>query len=765
MRFVLKDVVYERRAAKRTLYRLTIRDLTISGPGVVAIVGPSGSGKSTLLNLLGGLDAPLSGTIRVTRESDPDTGKDPEDFGAGQVGRVFQQGHLLRTATISANVATSCVAAGSDTDRHRLADALQKFGLDERHLDQRAWQLSGGQGQRASIARAIVADPHIVFADEPTSGADPATAEDVMGSLRSWAKEEGKDRTILWVTHDYDLACRFADSVVVLTYHRDADIATAGIIENETAPRPVPDDAATLRNWVDRSSTRTNGPVADDVTPVAADEHAPVPNEAALSRLIAVADIFGKTSAADTFRTFGHLTSIGVTPSGWFRTLKGLFRGFSQTSLLARQVLAGFLVFGVLAAWAFQRDLSNHDLNDPAFCHVVVGGTPRTEMELMPAFVAALGSRPWRTDQSAGDVARAGAAADNAAIPLFDDLETANPALGCNSAIGAWPRKTDKLNLAMPGADGTCEPPGLSRSAFVEVKFLATHRNEPVLSALPLVAGTAADIGGAFSSQPQAGRRLGIVLSEKIAREEFRLDADAMMETGRLCVDLRGDIRLVRLLGVSNRRLADEDQFYDALLPLEAVERRIGPFRSYNTAALYFDSSEIDRLAGFLSPAEDAPDGVRLKFDPTPLDQLRDAIALNAKLGVMFLAATLFVIVVNTFNLYATYSGFIQENSQSMAMQLAIGLPNKFVREVLGWHVGLIWALAMMIYIPAALMFTWVARTALDIEILLWPDTFVLIAVVALATVTTSYIAMWLSIIFWKRETKGRIADVLQSGS
>jgi len=175
---------------------------------MLAIVGPSGIGKSTLLHLLGGLDRPDSGTIRVqdtvvSAMSNDDLAR----FRNRNVGFVFQFHHLLPEFTAVENVAMPGWIGRADRDEtlRKAAELLSELGLEARgrHFPN---QLSGGEQQRVAIARALVADPQLLLADEPTGNLDLETSERVFDLMRQCHRKRGLTSVI--VTHNPDLASR-----------------------------------------------------------------------------------------------------------------------------------------------------------------------------------------------------------------------------------------------------------------------------------------------------------------------------------------------------------------------------------------------------------------------------------------------------------------------------------------------------------------------------------------------------------------------------
>jgi putative ABC transport system ATP-binding protein len=174
----------------------------------LALMGPSGSGKSTLLNLIAGLDRPTKGTVRVAgAEVSTMTPGQLASWRARHIGFVFQQFNLLPVLTAYQNVELPLLLTKlSKQDRHeRVKLALTVVGLEDR-MDHYPRQLSGGQEQRVSIARAIVADPTVILLDEPTGQLDGKSSQEVLTLLRRLNDEFRK--TIVIVTHDVHAADR-----------------------------------------------------------------------------------------------------------------------------------------------------------------------------------------------------------------------------------------------------------------------------------------------------------------------------------------------------------------------------------------------------------------------------------------------------------------------------------------------------------------------------------------------------------------------------
>jgi putative ABC transport system ATP-binding protein len=209
---------------------------TVERGELVGIVGPSASGKTTLLHLMGTLDRPSSGHIRITGlDVEQLSDRELAALRATRIGFVFQQFFLAEHQSALDNVADALVYAGvPQTERRAQAlDALALVGLDGRpHA--RPTQLSGGQRQRVAIARALVGQPAIVLADEPTGNLDQATGHAILGLLEE-LHEVGV--TIVVITHDRDIAARMDRRIDMLDGHIVYD--SAAKIPPSPTPSPV----------------------------------------------------------------------------------------------------------------------------------------------------------------------------------------------------------------------------------------------------------------------------------------------------------------------------------------------------------------------------------------------------------------------------------------------------------------------------------------------------------------------------------------------
>ncbi len=183
-------------------------NLSLDEGKFIVILGPSGAGKSTLLNMLGGLDSPTSGTITVDgKDISTLTNNELADYRASTVGFVFQFYNLIPTLTVQENVALVKDIAPDALDARQM---LTEVGLAD-HIKNFPSELSGGEQQRVSIARALAKNPKILLCDEPTGALDSETGVMVLKLLLSMARNYGK--TIVIVTHNQNIA-KMADVVI-----------------------------------------------------------------------------------------------------------------------------------------------------------------------------------------------------------------------------------------------------------------------------------------------------------------------------------------------------------------------------------------------------------------------------------------------------------------------------------------------------------------------------------------------------------------------
>ena len=218
----LRNVSKSYSTGGHTFKALDSVDLDIEAGKLVVILGPSGAGKSTLLNLIGGMDTPSEGTIKA--EGTDISGyseNELADYRAANVGFIFQFYNILPTLTVLENVS---LVADLTKDALDAASALKAVGLEE-HMNKFPNQLSGGEQQRVSIARAIAKNPSMLLCDEPTGALDSATGVTILKLLKEQTR---RGKTVIIVTHN----SLFADVADVVVRLKNGKIRSVSEVEN-----------------------------------------------------------------------------------------------------------------------------------------------------------------------------------------------------------------------------------------------------------------------------------------------------------------------------------------------------------------------------------------------------------------------------------------------------------------------------------------------------------------------------------------------------
>jgi len=227
-------------------------DLTIYKNDFIAIMGPSGSGKTTLLNILSTIDKPTHGIIKIDgQDISKISNKNLSDLRKEKIGFIFQDYNLLDTMTLQDNIALPLSLNGVDskTCLEKTNSLANLFGL-KNHLKKYPYQLSGGQKQRGATCRALISNPEIIFADEPTGALDSKSSKDLLECLKMVNDQE--KATILMVTHDAT-AASFSHRVIFLKDGQVYTSLTRGEMSQDAYYREILDTQRVLGGVVDEA--------------------------------------------------------------------------------------------------------------------------------------------------------------------------------------------------------------------------------------------------------------------------------------------------------------------------------------------------------------------------------------------------------------------------------------------------------------------------------------------------------------------------------
>lgn len=201
-------------------------DLTLNRGEIIVILGPSGSGKSTMLNILSGIDSPTNGDVYFEDISiDKLSDNDLTEYRANNLGFIFQSYNLIPNLTVKENIELGSNLTGSPLDINRVIDIV---GLKD-HSNKYPYQLSGGQMQRVSIARALVKNPKVLFCDEPTGALDERTGKKVLSSLQEINREY--NTTMIIVTHNPSIA-NMANTVIKMNSGKIVSVEHNAVLVN-----------------------------------------------------------------------------------------------------------------------------------------------------------------------------------------------------------------------------------------------------------------------------------------------------------------------------------------------------------------------------------------------------------------------------------------------------------------------------------------------------------------------------------------------------
>lgn len=649
--------------------------------GITALIGVSGVGKSTLLNLVGGVDRPdiasdghlslhfLDGSSSDLKHGDPY----PHD----KTSVVFQRGYLLKNASVGLNIASTATMVLPDYADELARDALKRVGLDETFLNKRPWQISGGEAQRVGLARALIRDPEILFADEPTSNLDEGSADLLMGSIKTWT-EENPDRSVIWVSHDLELVFNYADRYIVMSLEGTED----GITCVRSKLRNKPGSVDELRSWI----SPTGKEPLPGGWPKRSTDTAPRPQLDRLAKKLSFSELFSARTKITQFGNGRFAEHLSRLTTQWrepwlLPSIVIVMPAFAHKMTTCLAFLS-MLIFSLVSAaiWIATDDYLAQ-VSDPRNCHVVISGGDVTETDadgkqtareqnLTPAVLERLGRRPWQNTQPS---------------TVLADGEL-------------WPRSTCAKGPAAFGRRDFGK--AWACRADIAAQVMVSNPSDPILAHARVLQGpyTGISVLDLSRNPSEHGFLWGgrtIFISE-FFRDELE-EQNVSFEDG-LCLEIASKEVIFETVTVVTEFEAPRRSRYEAFIPESTYDIEIGVSgggKKYSEAHIYFDPSNIALIDAFLRSekwnfVEDA-----VARTTTIIENLR------SKILVLFLFAlaniTMFLGVV--FNLATAY---LSKNAPSIAVLNSFGLPENLASKQgtreLGFALSIAFLILMILY-------------------------------------------------------------------
>ena len=672
---------------------LVVDSLDIPLGGIVAIVGGSGSGKSTLLNLLGGLEAPdrdggpaprLDLRLPGERVAHRIAAGDP--YPRRRASYVFQQGYLLSQASIGLNLEITRRAAGHRVDDAALRALGRAARLDlgggereggetsgasgrAKRLGDRAVTLSGGQQQRLNIARALGREPAILFADEPTSSLDPRTAAEVLETLACWVRgveprPDGTaparapapvparpplgsparcalERTMIWVTHDYPLACRFADALIVLAPGRPMpDLETPIELDESGAGRVRPAD---IESWLR----------AERLPPALTERTLPLPEHAPFPR--AHASTTSGDGAPVPRGDAGAVPCEDVPPLPTAR----------PPASVAGPVLANMLA-GIRLSWmeAFRDGRFTHSARALQLAAVLalILIVTHGQQAVIGYFDAALADPSLRhviVQQNMRDLSRSAIDADSLAALDAEILDD-------SASRRAFGRFSETVELYPEGVDT------IARGFVAQAEIGILEKAEPVYAALEVLSLGDGVPGCASTDRVSPGAlidyadELVLIVSRRYVEEYRKMYGVDLCAEPRIDVWDANDPLTFRVVGVAERMPADGYERFDALMQADVWRTwvsRVGKplLGTYSRAAVYFDRDDHGRVL-------DALRARAFAFDDEIVSKFERLITTAASLRNTFMGITWLSLGVAVTVAAGLIWSYLSQNAKAIAL-------------------------------------------------------------------------------------------------
>ena len=642
---------------------LAFGDFRIPQGKIVAVVGASGVGKTTLLNAISGVDDLQLGqdgflTIKGRNGANYDV-LPGTAYPRHEVSNVFQKGYLLEAGSAALNIAAALSLTDRDFNDQDLGNFLEVGGLSRDFADNRPWQLSGGEGQRVGIARALARDTTLIFADEPTSSLDFKSAKYIMALFQSWC-EKRNENTLVWICHDLDLVLEYADYLLIAT---PSNFDTATNQKNvklclEKNPRSI--DALNELLWPDQQADpepSMNIPqlAAAEVGSLSRRKFA---GKLAVSELLKRRDVFRantETAALERLHVIAsRWDSSWFKPKTFLRSLRALslvnvgsicFMAILVTTVLASMLLSTYRAYLVTLA-------------DPENCTLVVTGGQRkvhtdtgTEtqvVDISSRLIKQLAQRPWAGSQQSDFVT-------NGEIW---------PRASCTQGPAAFGRRDFARAFV-------CESEFPTGSEAISIPLLVTSGNEPLLSNVQVTGGQYAgrSVKSLSFDDPD---NLFFYTSKQIFVSEFMMDefnrARIDLGNNELCIEYQGYSETVTIEGVVDGFPSPRRQRFEAFITEKTLTESLNAAgNSFSQAQIYFDPRKVKQVESYLKSAG-------LEFVGESTERLSRLVLTSRGALLLLGSAYLMVVLLFCVIMVSITRGSLRDNAQAFAVLQTMGL-------------------------------------------------------------------------------------------
>lgn len=653
-------------------------DVQIPAGGVVAVVGQSGVGKTTLVNMLSGVDAPefTSGGSLTLATSSGKHSLPNVDYPHSDISIIFQRGYLISDGSVELNLGTVGSLANPKLEAAALENALRNIGLPTSYLEKRSWQISGGEGQRVGLARALIRDPDIIFADEPTSNLDYLSAQSMLESLKEWvgtpAEACKQPRTLVWISHDLHLVSKFADKILFLS-RPGLEEDSVRSVQVELCANDF--DEQSLKNWINhRRDDQTPSEQVWPTRPVnAIADTNRIAAKLANSELYSRRSVFRRKKSDSFLKILRTVATSWTETGGAFMNVRRLWPAFAPRNALLLTfltlIITTAMALAVVDRWVHYKD----SLSDPRNCQIVVtGGEDDAGLakDLTPSAVDTLAMRDWSLSRFPD-----GHAGEGGEYEFGEETFARSSCSDGPAAFGRVSRLPPRV----------CSPKGASNDLRKRIRrervwLMVSRPNDPILQLSEATAGTytgqsiadlwRSDWENTYIPNEERPKRGDIFITADFAN---RLDRLQVEYKDGLCLSglTQGKPQHFRVVMVVDRLQAPGREPYDVFIPenhLAAIQgEQVGSY-NYNRVHLYFDPHELGALRAYLDGenwdvSDDALDGVaRL------IRELQTAFW--ASLALFFGNVLLFIALCR--HIAVTH---LEKNATAYAMLQSFGLP------------------------------------------------------------------------------------------